>query len=268
MVRPTPARLYKYQSLSARSLTALKTRTLWFGRPSRLNDPFDCSVPLRFAPVTLADCERLLASKVDGGWARLHEDTTLVDSAGRPTEALRRMVEETGQKAIRELTETNYFQRGVTCFSEAPDSTLLWSHYAEGHHGICLEFDTASPLLNPIYPIRYTDAIPEMNIVEQLLGGTEQVLSGLLTKAACWAYEREWRAIHKTADTEYCYGIEALTGVYLGAALSEAELDLIAHVLHGTPVRLYRLTRSESSFALEIHPVTYTPYRYRPPSAV
>lgn len=29
----------------------------------------------------------------------------------------------------------------VTCFSESNDDTLMWSHYAEGHTGFCVEYD-------------------------------------------------------------------------------------------------------------------------------
>ncbi len=33
-------------------------------------------------------------------------------------------------------------QRGVACFSAKVDDILRWSHYADGHRGSCLEFDT------------------------------------------------------------------------------------------------------------------------------
>lgn len=259
-----PPRLYKYQPFSSRTLTALKARTVWFGHASQLNDPFDCAVPIRFAPVSIADCARLLAARTEGPWAGLRSDPSYVNAHGEPTELFREAVERSGQKAVRESIEGDQAELGVTCFSETPDSTLLWSHYGGGHRGICLEFDTASPLLGKIHPIRYVDDIPSINPVELLLGEPTETLWGLLTKAACWSYEREWRAIHKKAGTEYCYGIDALTGVYLGAALSTTELDLVAHILHGTPTKLYQVGRSKDSFRLEIRSVSYEPLRYDP----
>jgi hypothetical protein len=33
---------------------------------------------------------------------------------------------------------------GVICFSGRSDSLLMWSHYADNHNGICIEFDTQS----------------------------------------------------------------------------------------------------------------------------
>lgn len=260
--RPSPPpRLYKYQALSGQTLTTLKARTLWFGRPSRLNDPFDCSVPYRLAPVTIQDCETLLAT--DRYLAkRLNHSHSVLDAARKPTEAFRHAVEKSGLNAFRQHAEESYSRRGVTCFSETPNDTLLWSHYGGGHSGICLEFDTSSPWLGRLHKVRYTDDIPVLNIVEVLTNEDADVLWALLTKASCWSYEKEWRAIHAEADIEYCYGIEALTGLYLGAALTAVEKDLVCHIVSGTPVQLYEMTRAESSFRLEARPVGYTPYRH------
>jgi hypothetical protein len=34
------------------------------------------------------------------------------------------------------------------CLTPEPCSTLMWSHYADNHRGICLEFDTGNPLFS------------------------------------------------------------------------------------------------------------------------
>lgn len=264
MTDTPPRRLYKYQRFSAQALTALKTRTIWFGRPDKLNDPFDCAVPLRFAEVGLEDCVRMLGAKGDAEWGRIKSNKKYVDATGRPTEELRSLLQEAGEKAFREHSEKAYWRLGVTCFSEVPDSTLLWSHYGGGHRGLCLEFDTSSPWLSKLHKVRYSDDIPEIDVVDELIGRDSRVLEPLLTKAACWSYEREWRAIHNEADTAYCYGVEALAGVYLGARLTEAEKDLVAHTLHGAPTRLYAVGRDDTSFRLRIQTVKYTPFQYPP----
>lgn len=265
MDKRVPARLYKYQPFSARILTALKSRTVWFGRPSGLNDPFDCDVPTRFSEISIDDCARLLKSKEGAQWGPIHADPRCVDSSGRPTEFLRSTLQRAGEDTLREQARESYSSRGVTCFSDTPDNTLLWSHYGGAHRGICLEFDTSSQWLDKLHRVHYTDDIPEINIVDLLTGDTSPVLRTLLTKASCWEYEREWRAIHKEPDTPYCYGIEALTGVYLGAKLSDAEKDLIAHVVHGSHVQLYAMMRSGTSFRLQSEPVQYTPFQYPDP---
>jgi hypothetical protein len=260
-MQPTPPpRLYKYQPFSARTLTSLKSRELWFGAPSGLNDPFDCAVPYRLGAVTLDDCERYLAHKPELA-EQVRGAVGYLDAAGRPTQALRQAIENGARKAFEEQVSRSA-SRGVACFSEIADSTLLWSHYGGGHRGICLEFDTSSTWLSKLHPVRYCEDIPEVNAIETLLSSEPDALWVYLTKASCWSYEREWRAIHGKAGTAYCYGIGALMGVYLGAALSASERDLVAHVLHGTPVTLYDVSRSSSSFSLETRVVEYTPYRH------
>ncbi|MCG6537997.1 MAG: hypothetical protein L7F78_25600 [Syntrophales bacterium LBB04] len=46
---PNIDRLYKYYRYSKYSLSALRTRAFWFPKPTALNDPFDCTIPLTTA---------------------------------------------------------------------------------------------------------------------------------------------------------------------------------------------------------------------------
>jgi hypothetical protein len=195
----------------------------------------------------------------------VRNDPRFVDEFGSVTQDLRETLREVGERVYREKAFESYWNRGVTCFSERPDDILLWSHYGGGHRGICLEFDTASSALGKLHKVTYTDDVPELNVVDELLGDGSFIMKALLTKAACWTYEREWRALHIDANKEYGYGQEALTGVYLGAALSEAERHLVAHMIHGSATRLYELQRSDKSLRLEVVEAQYTPFN-KPPA--
>jgi hypothetical protein len=154
--------------------------------------------------VTLDDCVRVLEAK-GSGWTLVKNDRSYVDECGKPTEKFRLLVERTGRKEFQKHSADSYSTRGVTCFSETPDNTLLWSHYGGDHRGLCLEFDTSSPWLSKLHKVRYTDEIPEFNVADELGGENSRIVEPLLTKAACWSYEEEWRAIHHTAGTVYCY---------------------------------------------------------------
>jgi hypothetical protein len=260
MAENPPPRLYKYQPFSTQALLALKSRTIWFGRPFALNDPYDCAVPYRLADVTLEECKRLLRTRTHGPWAQLRRDQRYVDAMGTPTEELRRSVEQAGVEALSRFADESYSQRGISCFSESPTETLLWSHYGGGHRGFCLEFDTGCQWLAPLHRVRYATDLPVLNVVDILCGDRSNVLWTLLTKAECWSYEREWRAIHSQCDTSYGYGVDALTGVYLGAALGAHERDLIGHILYGSPTKLHEVSRSRTSFRLEAREVQYAPH--------
>src|SRR5688500_9150997 len=42
---------------------------------------------------------------------------------------------------LRQLREETNAMIGALCFSRRCDNPVLWSHYADKHHGICLGFD-------------------------------------------------------------------------------------------------------------------------------
>lgn len=103
------------------------------------------------------------------------------------------------QRAHREPTRS--FKRimhrrfGLLCFSEAWDSPLMWSHYADKHRGICLGVDVPDEAAHEVV---YDPARLPLNLVEE--GGNVAVEPGLAeklltTKFSQWRYERERRVI-------------------------------------------------------------------------
>jgi hypothetical protein len=94
------------------------------------------------------------------------------------------------------------FKHGFTVFCASEEETkndaLLWSHYAQNHQGICIEFtphydDDNSPF-GDLEPVKYRDtvAIPPSDSHEAIHGYLKTVVK---TKAACWEYEKEWRVV-------------------------------------------------------------------------
>ncbi len=78
---------------------------------------------------------------------------------------------------------------GLVCLSESCDDLLCWSHYAAGHTGLVVGFDTSrfpEPLRSQLKPVRYSDD-------RVVWDGEREDL--LFTKAEAWRYEREWRAM-------------------------------------------------------------------------
>jgi hypothetical protein len=58
---------------------------------------------------------------------------------------------------------------GVCCFTTDNRNPLMWSHYADGHKGFCLEFDTqkCKLLSEKLFPVTYSDEYPIMAYGEQ-----------------------------------------------------------------------------------------------------
>lgn len=81
------------------------------------------------------------------------------------------------------------FKRRLYCLTPDPACTLMWSHYAENHSGICLEFSTDIPMFGNAMKVNYS-----MNCPLWLQNLTEKIgLEMVLTKAKSWEYEREFR---------------------------------------------------------------------------
>src|SRR5580692_11461069 len=85
------------------ALQALQTRQLKVGRLGELNDPADCQPTLSGAPA-------------------------------QPNDEAREAFEK------RYLSEI-YNDIGVVCFSSVVSDPVVWSHYADAHHGMAIGYD-------------------------------------------------------------------------------------------------------------------------------
>lgn len=109
---------------------------------------------------------------------------------------------------------------GVHCFSVDPRSHHLWSHYARGGRGLCLQFDRirCPGVLTLTHPVQYSDAPPK--IVWPV--DRDRILESLLTKATSNRWEAEVRYISQVVkDRCLDFDARALTGVILGRRFSE-----------------------------------------------
>ena len=83
--------------------------------------------------------------------------------------------------------------------SKLNDCILMWSHYADAHTGICLEFanDDSEPFIGRAQKVGYLPLYKRAHaIFDDSMAQVERIL---LSKAKCWAYQAEWRVIdHQT----------------------------------------------------------------------
>ena len=59
MKRTLPSKLYKYQPYTTQTLENLKKRQIWFSKPSRFNDPFDCGIQYQLSELTTEEWKAL-----------------------------------------------------------------------------------------------------------------------------------------------------------------------------------------------------------------
>ena len=166
--------LYKYTSIET-AQKIVASKQLGFSRARYLNDPLDVPLPIP------------------------------VETPG-PASAL------PGSAGVK----GHIWERatGLLCLSRTPNSTVMWSHYADGHRGAVVEIDAwAAGFMNPernLIPAQYGSVVytrtPQQKCSPSLkgrirLGKThnfvpdqyERLQQLLLTKDLAWAYEEEVR---------------------------------------------------------------------------
>jgi DUF2971 family protein len=103
------------------------------------------------------------------------------------------------RRALRQTKKEMAERFGVLCFSLSWDNPLLWSHYADRHHGVALGFDVDRQIIREV---SYAKERPRLNQVGK---GTEQLL--LYTKYIDWQYEKEARAFTTLKDQDAGSGL-------------------------------------------------------------
>ena len=261
MPNPIPTRLYKYQSFSTLTLSNLAKRTLWFSSPKDFNDPLDCGLYVIDGNVLASDAKRAFDY-----YRQRADDRAAFEARYAPNGVLTsEFATELAKGAQGALNDIIKDQRGVACFATTPTSLLLWAHYADGHRGFCLEFDTAAEFFGKARPVSYTQTVPVLKAVDFM---TDRPASDLfeaifLTKSQHWSYEEEWRIVHKEPRTAYTYDWKVLTGIYLGAAMPDVHKEIIALVLRNSPTQLHQMELDRGSFAVRAVPVQHRPFEYK-----
>lgn len=93
----------------------------------------------------------------------------------------------------------------IACFTKSykdEESKLMWSHYANNHNAVCIEFDLSPSKEDGIYPIDVTyveDLVTERNNLTPEDTSEKLPLFLSTTKSKIWAYEKEIRyVLYKT----------------------------------------------------------------------
>ncbi len=260
MPKNLPPYLYKYQPYNIQTLDNIKDRYIWFSKPDDFNDPFDCSINFSFDDLT-EDEWAFLYRKAQEGLTKERDQrsATALFAGNRPSPNFKRFYSEKMKILAGKRLETEFKQRGVACFSEKMDDILMWSHYADGHKGFCLEYDTRFLPFSKAVPVEYSETYPTINPLEDI---NNLLIQLAITKSIGWSYEEEWRIFHEVGNKEFGVPVDALTGVYFGCEMPYVHKEVIALVLRDAPTKLYEARISETNFELEFELVEYTPYDY------
>lgn len=246
-----PQFLYRYRHLQGehRQYTSriLTESVLYFASPKSLNDPFDCKVNFN-SSVSDSSLRRLCTSL-------LKKSDPLLNRAKRRDIFLQSTKSRKSGKFLEGVThdlQETVNNMGLLSLSASCNNILLWSHYAYGHAGLCLQFRHETSFFAQAQQVEYLVDFPKVNLCST---PKEQVTSFLLSKAIDWKYEEEWRII----DYDNGYGDkkfpeEILVGIILGARMPpQDKLDVAKWVKERkSPVKIYKASINKDSFSLDI----------------
>ena len=192
-----PKHIYRYQPDSENRRKSLANDKVWLCSPDQYNDPYDCEFRVSDASVETAAHKRLAAS------FKAANQQMLAVGCSKASELV--------QNALSKIRGWRQLVK-VCCFSEDPNSMLMWGHYAGNHRGFCIEYDLEDPKADQfrtkLYPVVYSDKLYDLTPwAESLVNGSlafnpELPTLGLIHKFNGWEYEREWRVLSVSTDVK------------------------------------------------------------------
>lgn len=276
--------LYKYMSWPlkgenyAREL--IESNEIYLTRPTAFNDPYDVEI----VPVIEGEKSEIVDKLVEERLQIYSEEKKKYFES-----SIRNEVKDYSSDVLKNICNEFIQHRqkttAVLCFTDSPSNMLMWSHYADSHKGICLEFDTEKNELTPnvfdkIYQVEYTKSYPKINfITEEKSEFYRKVYS---TKYSDWKYEHEYRAIYRCAEipdenetTELQFvdsmigantrvpenmikkckiSPQTITSVICGCKMSPEQICKLKEIIanHKTKINIKRAFKRSNNFGIDI----------------
>lgn len=220
-------KLYKYLSGNDWDIKNLKNNNLIASNPSEFNDPFEFKFSLGS---NLGEFKEMLKSGTFGKegceMVEKYEDKELINYYKATFGATR-------DKLIKEKNKLR-----VCCLSEKKDNILMWSHYANGHKGFCIEYDIEDIFkkFNGIFPVNYSEELPELEN-----NGEKGISKYFYTKSIDWEYEDEWRLFVNYQETQESFiEMPDIKAIYMGCKIDEKLKNQLILYCGKNEIKLYQ----------------------------
>jgi hypothetical protein len=259
-----PKRLYKYRSFNVNTLRLLSEAEVYYASPSSFNDPLDSN------PTIQIDVERPTLEKL------LY--AMLLSSVGKD-EALKqignhrymstehgdyRTDPETNEYYMRMLAthmnallHAEFGRRGVFSLAARWDNPLMWSHYADEHRGLCIEYNLVDTAFENLRAVDYRRprSIKVSDILDWKVRRSKAAHylieeTFFLAKAPQWRYEREWRDV--ASETGPRSAPARVSAVHFGLRCDTSVITTLVK-LHSTsehPMKFYIIYPLDNTFRL------------------
>jgi hypothetical protein len=256
--RPTnPQFLHKYRSGDEYHLKALRENKIWVSSPESLNDPHDCR-PEVTTELAVQWHDAIVTALPDAfGEIRFIPSVIAVQFTEDERAKLRSHYEKLASDLQHDIA-----QMGVFCLCSDPLNEPMWTYYANGHKGFCIEYPFNKETFDfefgrwPARPMDYRDQYPHMDMGVLIREPIEVVKAKFFFyKWAKYQLEKEWRCTFTSGNVTT--KSPPMSSIIFGAQPSD---KLIADVTaaiggHESPPVLKRLVRKRFSYEYEIVPL-------------
>jgi hypothetical protein len=242
-----------------------KAAEVYFSEPCSFNDPFDCNLKLhnndssdeeweayfryiiQKTPSMIDNIEDLISRK------RWREELILSTGTTDPT--------------CRKI----YKESSVFCLSRKGNSIPMFSHYADDHKGIAIEFEfsdlevpagieylKAGKVITQdncvvFDDVIYSESFPELNS-HRLINSEEIVTNLIFTKHIDWKYEKEFRIFRLGVPASPVkYEKALLTRIVFGCRTTASDVELVKSWIADWPTNVALSKATMSSFEFELN---------------
>ena len=165
--------------------------------------------------------------------------------------------------------------------SEHFDNSLMWSHYADSHKGVCIgydirksEYDFFEEICHPVFYVKDSDFTEDINqIMDDDRNKLKLLEEPFLVKSEMWKDESEWRLLFNKERLEETSKIVDLsnfikikedlsffkfpkpTCVFLGLKISEEYMEKIKRICIEREIKVYKMVKDDSKYDLSYEEV-------------
>jgi hypothetical protein len=267
-----PQKIFKYLDLSkGYNMSGLLCGYLWFSDPSTFNDPFDCTTPFAYN----------LLSEDENFCKRYYQDFSMHAFPYFSENQREQFVNDNVKFMLARKNDRSYFEDlynkfdvqkqteaikefGILSTCMVKENILLWSHYADQHKGVCVQFNTNSflelldkPALGEVkyseFPLVYPPFKYDLSEIN------ESFRHIFLTKAPFWGYELEYRIfLHPIVERRQYYQ-DSLEVIYLGMNTSSENRKFIVEICEQSDgkIKLFQAKKTYLKFELQFEEIHY-----------
>lgn len=236
--------IYKYVSFET-AIKIIEGKCLQYSISENFNDPFDLTNSLIDTSISKDDMTKLISESF------IMKDKIkqqYIDFNHANPDFLPNIFLKTLDEAKSKM--------GITCFSKSPYNTLMWSHYADKHYGICLGFAFNQNQGDRVIQlaVRYANEIQPRNYFKET---QFSIFNWIFTKSAVWEYEKEVRRVYINNNGLIKFHENELLEIYYGVNITDEQIKFFEGIVNKN-----KLPNLQKQSKMKINPKTFDIVEY------